>query len=43
MILVVDPKETSNLLNELRELGEEPSLIGKITHNENPETLVVYK
>ena len=43
MILVVDPKETSNLLNELRELGEEPSLIGKITHNENPNTLVTYK
>ena len=28
---------------ELKKLGEEPSLIGKITHNENPETLVVYK
>ena len=43
MILVVNPKETNNLLNKLKELGEEPSLIGKIIHNENPETLVVYK
>ena len=43
MILVVNPKETNNLLNELKELGEEPSLIGKITHNENPNTLVAYK
>jgi phosphoribosylformylglycinamidine cyclo-ligase len=43
MILIVNPKETNNLLNKLKELGEEPSLIGKIIHNENPETLVVYK
>ncbi len=43
MILVVNPKETNNLLNELKELGEEPSLIGKITHNENTNTLVKYK
>ena len=43
MILVVNPKETNNLLNKLKELGEEPSLIGKIIHNENAETLVVYK
>ena len=43
MILVVNPKETNNLLNKLKKLGEEPSLIGKIIHNENPETLVVYK
>ena len=43
MILVVNPKETNNLLNKLQELGEEPSLIGKIIHNENPETLVIYK
>ena len=43
MILVVIPKETNSLLNELIDLGEEPSLIGKITHNENPKTLVIYK
>ena len=43
MILVVNPKETNNLLNKLKELGEEPSLIGKITHNENSGTHVIYK
>ena len=43
MILVVDPEETNNLLNELKELGEEASLIGKITHNKNSNTLVTYK
>ena len=43
MILVVDPEETNNLLNELKELGEEASLIGKIAHNEDSNTLVVYK
>ena len=28
---------------KLRDLGEEPALIGKITNNENPKTLVIYK
>ena len=43
MILVVDRKETNNLLKELKNLGEDPSLIGRISHNENPKTQVVYE
>ena len=43
MILVVNPNETNDILMELKKLGEDPSLIGKIDDTKNLSCPVVYK
>ena len=43
MILVVNPNETNDILMELKKLGEDPSLIGKIEDSKNLSRPVVYK
>ena len=43
MILVVNPNETNDILMELKKLGEDPSLIGKIDDSKNLNCPVVYK
>ena len=43
MILVVNPNETNDILMELKKLGEDPSLIGKIDDSKNLSCPVVYK
>jgi len=43
MILVVNPNETNDILIELKKLGEDPSLIGKIGDSKNLSYPVVYK
>ena len=43
MILVVNPNETNDILVELKKLGEDPSLIGKIDNSKNLSCPVVYK
>ena len=43
MILVVNPNETDDILTELKKLGEDPSLIGKIDDSKNLSCPVVYK
>jgi len=43
MILVVNPNETNDILVELKKLGEDPSLIGKIDDSKNLSCPVVYK
>ena len=43
MTLIVDPKETKNILNLLESFGEEGMLIGKILESTNQDKLVTYK
>ena len=42
MILIVNPNETKDILIELKKLGENPSVIGKIIDSENIRHPVVY-
>ena len=43
MILVINPNETKDMLIELKKLGEDPSLIGKIIDTKNLGYPVVYR
>ena len=43
MILIVDPKETKNILDLLESSGEEGMIIGKILEANNENQLVTYK